>query len=193
MDIDTLQQKYWSLAPVLNERTRRLWAATEARAIGYGGIAQVMRATGLSRSTIERGLAELDAPGPVLGPDRIRRAGGGRKRAVENDPTLQSDLDALVEPTTAGAPDSPLRWTAKSLRHLTDALQAKGHAVSFYVVGALLHAMGYSLQANRKTREGTSHPDRDAQFRYLNAQVQARLARGAPSWQSTRRRSRTPS
>jgi hypothetical protein len=181
MDLHTLQQKYRALAPVLNERTRRLWAATEARAIGYGGIALVQRATGIARSTLERGLAELDAPGPPLAPDRIRRAGGGRKRAVDKDRSLRADLNALVEPTSAGAPDSALRWTSKSLRRLTEELQAQGHAVSFHVVGDLLHAMGYSLQANRKTREGSSHPDRDAQFQYLNEQVCRQQARGEPS------------
>lgn len=181
MDIRTIQQKYAALSPLLNERTRRLWAATEARALGHGGIACVERARGISRSTLVRGLAELDAPGPPLAPERSRRVGGGRKRAVEKDPALQGELDALVEPTTAGAPDSPLRWTSKSLRHLADALQAKGHPVSDRVVGELLHAMGYSLQANHKTREGTSHPDRDAQFRYLNEQVRTRQERGEPS------------
>lgn len=181
MDIHTLRQKYGALTPVLNERTRRLWAATEARAIGYGGIALVQRATGLSRSTIERGLAELDAPGPPLAPDRIRRPGGGRTPLVQKDPLLRSDLDALVEPTSAGAPDSPLRWTSKSLRRLTDELQVRGHALSFYVVGELLHEMGYSLQANRKTRGGSSHPDRDAQFHYLNEQVRVQQERGEPS------------
>jgi hypothetical protein len=181
MDTQTIQQKYAALSPLLNERTRRLWAAMEARALGHGGIARVERATGLSRSTIVRGLRELDAPGPRLPPERIRRPGGGRKRAVEKDPSLQTDLDALVEPTTAGAPDSPLRWTSKSLRHLAEALQAQGHQVSDHLVGDLLHAMGYSLQANRKTREGNSHPDRDTQFAYLNKQVKAQQARGAPA------------
>jgi hypothetical protein len=131
MDIHTLQRKCRAPAPVLNERTRRLWAATEARAIGYGGIALVQRATDLARSTIERGLAELDAPGAPLAPDRIRRAGGGRKRAVDKDRSLTADLDALGEPTSAGAPDSALRWTSKSLRRLTEELRARGHAVSF--------------------------------------------------------------
>jgi transposase len=181
MNIHTLQDKYTALAPALNERTRRLWAATEARAIGYGGIARVMRATGLSRSTIVRGLRELETSEPALAPDRIRRAGGGRKRSVEKDVSLRADLDALVEPTSAGAPDSPLRWTSKSLRHLTEELQAEGHAVSYAVVGELLHEMGYSLQANRKTRDGSTHPDRDAQFGYLNEQVQAQQEQGEPS------------
>ncbi len=181
MDIETIQQKYAALAPLLNERTRRLWAATEARALGHGGIACVERATGISRATLVRGLAELDAPDPPLAPERIRRAGGGRKRAVEKDPSLQADLDALVEPTTAGAPDSPLRWTSKSLRRLAEELQAQGHRVSDHLVGELLHERGYSLQANRKTREGSSHPDRAAQFAYVNEQVQAKQARGEPS------------
>jgi len=181
MNIDLLHEKYQALSPALNERTRRLWAATEARAIGHGGIAQLMRVTGLSRSTLNRGLRELDSPAPALPPDRIRRPGGGRKRLVAKDATLRADLDALVEPTTAGAPDSPLRWTSKSLRHLTAALQALGHVLSYAVVGALLHEMGYTLQANRKTREGTSHPDRDAQFGYLNERVKTQQARGEPA------------
>jgi hypothetical protein len=181
MNTNTLQEKYATLAPMLNERTRRIWAATEARAIGYGGIAQVMRATGLSRSTIVRGLREIETSEPPLAPERIRRPGGGRKRSVETDATLSADLDALVEPSTAGAPDSPLCWTSKSLRHLTEELQAQGHAVSHTLVGELLHARGYSLQANRKTKEGSSHPDRDAQFRYLNEQVRAQQARSEPS------------
>jgi hypothetical protein len=181
MNTNTLQEKYATLAPMLNERTRRIWAATEARAIGYGGIAQVMRATGLSRSTIVRGLREIETSDPPLAPERIRRPGGGRKRSVETDATLSADLDALVEPSTAGAPDSPLCWTSKSLRHLTEELQAQGHAVSHTLVGELLHARGYSLQANRKTKEGSSHPDRDAQFRYLNEQVRAQQARSEPS------------
>jgi transposase len=180
MDIQTIQDKYAALAPVLNERTRRLWAATEARAIGYGGIALVERATGISRSTIVRGLAELDVPDAPLEAERIRRPGGGRKRAVEKDASLRADLDALVEPTTAGSPDSPLRWTSKSLRRLTDELQAMGHEVSYAVVGELLHESGYSLQANRKTRKGSSHPDRDAQFAYLNEQVYLQQDRGEP-------------
>jgi hypothetical protein len=180
MDIQTIQDKYAALAPVLNERTRRLWAATEARALGYGGIALVERATGISRSTIVRGLAELEAPEPPLAPERIRRPGGGRKRGIDKDLTLQADLDALVEPTSAGAPDSPLRWTSKSLRRLTDELQAQGHQASTWLVAELLHAMGYSLQANRKTRQGSSHPDRDAQFQYLNERVRLQQERGEP-------------
>lgn len=170
MDIQSLQAKFRALAPVLTERSRRLWAATEAQALGHGGIALVERATGISRSTIARGIQELKS-GQQLSPERTRRPGGGRKRAEDQDATLWADLDALVEPTAAGAPDSPLRWTSKSLRKLAAELQTMGHCVSHRLVGELLHAAGYSLQANRKTREGSSHPDREAQFRYLNDRV----------------------
>ena len=170
MDIGTLQAKYASLAPVLTERSRRLWAATEARALGHGGIAAVERATGISRSTIERGLRQLESDEP-LSPDRTRRPGGGRKRATDKDTMLAADLEALVEPTASGDPDSPLRWTSKSLRRLAEELQAMGHTASHRLVADLLHSAGYSLQANRKTREGPQHPDRDAQFRYINDQV----------------------
>jgi len=180
MDLDTLRMKYRALAPVLNERSRRLWAASEASAVGHGGIALVQRATGIARSTIERGIDELEGQEPVLEPDRIRRPGGGRKRAVHKDPSLVTDLDALVEPTTSGAPDSPLRWTSKSVRRLADELKAMGHDASYRVVMELLHEAGYSLQLNRKTLEGTAHPDRDAQFRYLNQLVQDRQGRGEP-------------
>jgi hypothetical protein len=147
-----------------------VWAASEAIALGHGGIGLVERATGISRSTISRGIRELDA-GDGPSPDRTRRAGGGRKRAEQQDATLLADLDTLVEPTASGDPDSPLRWTSKSVRHLADELQALGHTISYRLVADLLHAAGYRLQANRKTREGPQHPDRDAQFRYLNEQV----------------------
>lgn len=166
----TLEKKYARLGPVLTERSRRLWAATEALALGHGGIATVERATGISRSTITRGIRELDSE-EAIDPERTRRPGGGRKAAVEKDPTLLADLDALVEPTASGAPDSPLRWTSKSVRHLSAELQAMGHQVSRQLVADLLHALDYSLQANRKTREGAPHPDRDAQFRYVNDTV----------------------
>ena len=148
--------------------------------MGHGGIALVERATGISRSTIERGLDELEREGPVLEPDRVRRPGGGRKRAVDKDPTLRTDLDALVEPTASGAPDAPLRWTSKSVRRLADELKALGHDASYRVVMELLHEAGYSLQANRKTIEGTAHPDRDAQFGYLNQWIREQQARDQP-------------
>ena len=159
MDVETLQAKYEALAPVLNERARRLWAASEARALGYGGIALVMRATGMARTTISRGLHELESETP-LAPDRSRRPGGGRKAAIEKDVTLLADLDALLEPTTAGLPDAPLRWTSKSVRKLAAELQVMGHQASHRLVGDLLHQLGYSLQGNRKSREETEHPDR---------------------------------
>ena len=172
MDTKTVQDKYRSLAPVLTERSRRLWAATEAKALGHGGIGLVERATGISRSTIQRGLRELESSEAlVLGPDRVRRTGAGRVPTVVKDPSLLEDLDALIEPTTAGDPDSPLRWTVKSVRTLADALQELGHDVSYTLVAEWLHELGYTLQANQKKREGAQHPDRDAQFRYINDQV----------------------
>jgi transposase len=170
MDTDVVGEKYRALAPVLTERSRRLWAASEAKALGHGGIAQVVRATGISRSTVERGLRELESD-EVLDPERTRRPGGGRKAATERDPSLLRDLDALVEPTAAGDPDSPLRWTSKSVRNLAEGLREMGHEASHTLVAAMLHDLGYSLQANLKTREGRQHPDRDAQFRYINARV----------------------
>ena len=180
MDSETLRTKYTALAPVLTERSRRLWAATEARALGHGGIERVKQATGLARSTIERGMREL-ASGNVLSPERTRRPGGGRKRASDKDVTLTADLDALVEPTASGDPDSPLRWTSKSVRRLADELRALGHEVSHNLVAELLHGSGYSLQANRKTREGPQHPDRDAQFRYILEQVRRFQKRRQPA------------
>lgn len=170
MDVRLCRAKYRALAPALTERARRLWAATEARAIGRGGIAGVARATGIGYSTISRGLRELRtrAAGPA---ERVRRPGGGRKRTLAKDPTLLRDLEGLVEPSASGDPTSPLRWTSKSVRQLAAALQAMGHVVSRQLVAELLAAAGYSLQANRKTREGPQHPDRDAQFRYIHRQV----------------------
>jgi hypothetical protein len=176
----TLRAKHAALAPVFTERSRRLWAASEARALGRGGIGLVERATGISRSTIQRGLRELETD-TVLPPDRTRRPGGGRKAATVLDATLRRDLDALVEPTAPGDPDSPLRWCCKSTRTLAVALHALGHAVSHTVVAALLHDLGYSLQGNVKTREGRQHPDRDAQFRYIAATVKRMQRRGQPA------------
>jgi len=171
VDVKLCRAKYRALAPALTERSRRIWAATEARAAGRGGITGVVRATGIAYSTIQRGLKELTSRGSVA-PQRIRRPGGGRKKTVEKDPTLLTDLEGLVEPTASGDPMSPLRWTSRSIRHLTAELQRMGHAVSRQLVAELLAAAGYSLQANRKTREGANHPDRDAQFRYINQHVQ---------------------
>jgi transposase len=170
MQLATLRSKYTALAPVLTERSRRVWAATEARAIGHGGIALVERATGISRSTIQRGSRELES-GETLAPERTRKVGAGRKRATATDESLLAHLDALVEPTAPGDPESPLRWTSKSVRTLSGALEALGHTVSHTVVAELLHELGYSLQGNAKTQEGGQHPDRDAQFRYIAHEV----------------------
>ena len=181
MDVETtLRTKYEALAPVLNERTRRLWADAEAEAVGRGGIAMVARATGMSRTRIARGIKELRSD-DRLESGRTRRAGGGRKRAVDTDPTRVSDLNALLEPITAAEPDdSPLRWTSKSVSKLTAESQTLGHAVGRRVVNELLHHLGYTLQANRKSTEGTQHPDRDAQFNYLNEQVRGAQEQGHP-------------
>jgi hypothetical protein len=180
VDIKTLHAKFRALGPSLTERSRRLWAATEARALGHGGIALVERASGISRSTIARGLRELESE-EILDPERTRRPGAGRKPTTQKDPKLLADLEALVEPTTSGDPDSPLRWTSKSVRHLAEELHAMGHAASHTLVADLLHTSGFSLQANRKTREGPQHPDRDAQFRYINEQVRRFQKRGQPA------------
>ena len=176
----TLRAKHAALAPVFTERSRRLWAATEARALGHGGIAVVERATGISRSTIQRGLRELEAK-TALPSERSRKPGGGRKPTTAVDPTLLRDLDALVEPTAPGDPDSPLRWSCKSTRTLAVSLQALGHSVSHTVVAELLHQLGYSLQGNVKTREGRQHPDRDAQFRYIADSVTRAQRQRAPA------------
>jgi transposase len=170
VDVETLRRKYRALEPELTERSRRLWAASEARELGHGGIALVEAATGVSRSTITRGIRELESE-ESLEPGRTRRPGGGRKRATARDATLLADLDSLVEPTASGDPDSPLRWTSKSVRRLADDLTTMGHEVSHVLVADLLRELGYSLQANLKTREGAQHPDRDAQFRYINEMV----------------------
>jgi hypothetical protein len=164
----------------MDERHRRLWAGTEARAVGRGGIAVVARATGLARNTIGRGLAEL-AQTRTLSPSRVRRPGAGRKRATALAPGLTTALEDLVEPVTRGDPESPLRWTLKSTRHLAEALATQGYAVSHTLVAGLLHALEYSLQANRKTLEGASHPDRNAQFEHINAAVQAQVQCGQPA------------
>jgi hypothetical protein len=179
VDLRGCRAKYRALAPRLTERSRRVWAATEARALGRGGMALVARATGISTSTIARGLRELRAR-VRLPPGRVRRPGGSRKRTVDKDPTLRRDLEGLVEPTTSGAPDSPLRWTAKSTRTLAQTLQGMGHRISHQLVRELLTAAGYSLQANRKTREGPPHPDRDAQFHHITAQVRHFQTAGQP-------------
>ena len=173
MNLRVLRQKYSALAPALNERSRRLWGAIEAKSIGHGGIALVERAVAISRSTISRGIKELESAQKRMGAAHIRRPGGGRKKTAQKDTTLRADLVALVEPSVAGDPQSPLRWTSKSLRKLAGELQAMGHVTSHRMVAELLVEAEYSLQANRKSvEEGKRHPDRDGQFRYINEQVQ---------------------
>jgi transposase len=179
--VDNLEVKarFEMLAPFLNERTRRLAAAAEAAVIGRGGIARVSRATGVSRRAIASGLDQLKTP-DVLDDDRIRRPGGGRKRTVETDATLRADLERLIDPVTRGDPESPLRWTCKSIRKLAEELRRMGHATSHRMVAELLHESGYSLQSNRKTIEGKGHPDRNAQFEHINRKVRAALKAGEP-------------
>lgn len=179
---DTVAVKFGKLRPFLDERRRRLWAAAEAVALGRGGVTTVAAATGLQRNTIAAGIRELQAPGcPASVSDRrVRAPGGGRKVLTEHDPTLVQALEALVEPLTRGDPMSPLRWTCKSTRQLAVELGGQGHPVSHEKVAELLHALHYSLQGTRKTKEGAAHPDRDSQFAYLNEQVRAFQGRGQP-------------
>jgi len=176
--------KFAILRPLLDEHARRLWAAVEARAIGRGGISQVAEATRLSRATIRAGLQELAQPGsapePQMPVERLRRPGGGRKPLSVHDPHLLRALETLVDPVTRGDPMSLLRWTCKSAAKLAAALQTQGHMVSERTVNRLLHDLGYSLQANRKTLEGRAHPDRDAQFQYINRRAKAFQRQGQP-------------
>lgn len=174
-----IKQRFDLLAKELNERTRRLLAASEAMTIGRGGIALVSRATGLSRKAISSGIKQLQEEASV-GPGRTRRAGGGRKKTVTKDLSLGEDLEELVEPVTRGDPESPLRWTCKSVRKLAAELNQQGHQISHQLVSELLHNLGYSLQANRKTHEGGEHLDRNAQFEQINAQTKIFLAQGEP-------------
>lgn len=168
--IEAIARRYETFSPVLDERMRRLWAGVESSVIGFGGIAAVSKATGLSRNTIVRGEQELEdfQRKEFKG---VRQPGGGRKKAIDIDPKIKDDLSRLIEPLTRGDPESPLKWTCKSLRKLSSELKAMGHNVSHRIVGELLHQMGYSLQANRKILEGSSHPDRNAQFEFINQQV----------------------
>jgi hypothetical protein len=174
-----MEARLAGLLPRLNERDRRLALATEARSWGRGGIAAVHRATGASRTTIRRGLRELDDD--ISGSTyRVRAPGGGRKKAQVADPELLDGLDSLIEPGTRGDPESPLRWTTKSTRNLARELTAMGHTVSHTAVAKILRSIGFSLQGNSKTLEGAQHPDRDAQFRYINARAQEFLTAGDP-------------
>jgi transposase len=179
IDEHAIGERFRALAGELNERQRRLWAAAEARAAGRGGITAVARATGIAIDTIRNGIAELES-GEQLEPGRVRRRGGGRKPLTETDPTLLEDLERLLEADTRGDPESPLRWTAKSVRQLAAALGELDHRVHFASVAKLLRGLGYSLQSNRKAKEGAAHPDRDAQFEHINATAKAAIAAGEP-------------
>jgi transposase len=178
--VDAIRHRFQRLLPTLDERTRRLVAAAESLAIGYGGISRVARATGVSRRAIARGIAELSRAPVSCGGGAIRKAGAGRKRTVQQEATLVRDLEALIEPLSRGDPESPLRWTCKSLRKLARELGHQGHRASHRLVAELLHTLGYSLQANAKTREGASHPDRNAQFEHLHDKIQGFLGQGQP-------------
>jgi hypothetical protein len=179
-----VRRKFELLRPLMNERMRRHWAACEAITLQRGGMTLVAQATGLSRTTIWAGMRELRHPERAPAEDsafqRIRQVGAGRPVLVQTDPTLVQDLEALVEATTRGDPQSPLRWTCKSTRNLAEELQRRGHAVGYRTVAGLLHDLDYGLQANRKTREGASHPDRDAQFEHINRQARAFQRAGQP-------------
>ena len=181
MDEAAIRQRYQVLADVADERVRRLMVAAEALAIGRGGQLAVARATGVSRTMIQRGIREVRHPELQAPKGRVRRPGGGRKAMVVLDPTLRDDLERLVEPTSRGDPESPLRWTCKSVRKLAAELSAQGHQTSHRMVAELLHDLGYSLQANQKTLEGSDHPDRNTQFEYLNGAVQQQLWAGEPT------------
>lgn len=179
VDETALGMRFAALAPFFDERLRRVWAAAEARAIGRGGIEAVHRVTGLAHKTIRAGVADLSDE-QLQGSDRVRRPGGGRTAEVVKDPELLDDLRALVEDATRGDPESPLLWVSRSVRNLADALVERGHRANRTMVGDLLRGMGFSLQSNVKTKEGSAHPDRDAQFAYLNTVIAAQLERREP-------------
>jgi hypothetical protein len=174
-----IKRRFRLLAPVINERARRLLVAAEAECLGFGGISRVNRETGVSRRAIAEGIRELREP-ESFPRGRVRREGGGRKKTIEKDPTLKRDVEVLIEPATCGDPESPLRWTSKSLRKLTAELNAMGHKTNRSTVAELLHEMEYSLQANKKTIEGTTHPDRNAQFEHINCMAKEYLKQGQP-------------
>ena len=182
-DESKIAEKYEALRSVMDEQMRRLWAATEARALGYGGVSTVARALGLTRPTITAGMKELgDARGlvPMAPKHRVRREGAGRPRATDSDVGLRPALEELVEPATRGHPMSPLRWTCKSVRTLAAELTRHGHTVSHQTVSEVLQHLGYSLQANRKTREGSAHPDRNAQFEHIAQRAKEFQRRAQP-------------
>lgn len=182
--VGSVAQKFSRLALVMNEKLRRRWAACEAMAVGRGGVAEVARATGISPTTIRKGIKEIERELPQLAgtidSGGIRRAGGGRRPLARSDATLQADLERLLEPATRGTATAALLWCSKSTRHLAGELKRLGHHVSYRTVARLLHRMGYSLQANRKTREGRQHPDRDAQFEHINQKIRGFQRAGQP-------------
>ena len=181
--IEQIKSRYRALGPVMDERMRRQWAATEAQTYGWGGLSAVSDATGMSRNTVRKGIAELKVrkkSRKVVVETRLRRKGGGRKRLTETDPGLLDALKFLVDPATRGDPMSALRWTCKSTAHLARELTRQAHPVGAWTVGALLRADGYSLQSNHKTREGAKHPDRNAQFEHINTMVKRLQQRGQP-------------
>jgi len=180
IDTASIRARFQTLSPFLNERARRLFAASEARAAGRGGVTAVSAATGVARSTIGRGLAELRSEG-ASSSSHIRRPGGGSKAKIETEPGLLDALNTLVQSAIRGDPEAALLWVSKSQRHLAGALAERGFTASQTLVGRLLRRLGFSLQANRKTREGTNHPDRNAQFEYINAQINAFQAAGQPT------------
>ena len=178
---DALAAKFAEVWPHLNERQRRLVVGAEARALGWGGVSAVARASGLSVPTVRKAVGELASPSePGLAPGQSRRPGGGRKKATELDPGLVDAVESLVDPDSRGDPESPLRWTTKSTRALARTLAEAGHPVSHVRVAEILHALRYSLQGTAKTVEGKQHPDRDAQFRYINKLAKARLRADQP-------------
>ena len=178
--VPQLSDRFAALLPHLNERQRRLALGVEARLLGHGGVGTVARVAKVSETTVRRGIAELAADTGSLPDGRARAPGGGRRRAEDNNPAVLSALLGLVEPDERGDPESPLRWTTKSLRHLAEELTRQGHPVSAPTVGRLLRSADFSLQANAKTLEGAQHPDRDAQFGYINDQVKEHQADGEP-------------
>jgi Rhodopirellula transposase DDE domain len=180
IDVDAIKTRFEMLSPILDECGRRRFAATEAQAAGYGGILAVHQATGIARSTIGRGLAELRRGEDQLGGRRVRRPGGGRRKATETQPGLLPALNELVQSSIRGDPEAPLRWVSKSQRRLSAALAEQGFTAGQKLVGRLLKRLGFSLQANSKTREGSNHPDRNAQFEHINAEVKAFQAAGQP-------------
>lgn len=181
-DVTGIKRRFEALTPFMDERMRRLWAGAEAAALGWGGVTAVAAVTGISRTTIAAGVREQEADRPMeeVSERRIRRRGGGRTSVTKQDPLVLRDLDKLVDPVTRGDPQSPLRWTCKSTHKLAAELQAQGHAIGERTVAHLLHGLNYSLQANRKTTEGASHPDRNAQFAHINEQTTVFQERGQP-------------